>query len=104
MTEEKIISREEIKKIAALARIEIDSKEEKKFAQEIGSILEYFKDISGVDTAAQEKFDHFKLKQNQFRADEVEDTEDVQKEAIRQLFPNRKGDHLKVKEVLNGSH
>ena len=101
---EKIISKQEVKKVADLARIEISPQEEEKFASELNSILGYFKDLSEVETNGQEKFDHYNLERNQFRPDEVVDPTDDEKEKIRSQFPNRKGDLLKVKEVLaNGN-
>ncbi|MEA2006588.1 MAG: Asp-tRNA(Asn)/Glu-tRNA(Gln) amidotransferase subunit GatC [Patescibacteria group bacterium] len=104
MKEEKIISSEDVEKIASLARIEIDSDEKGKFAKEISSILEYFKDLNTVGTSGRERFDYYELLKNQFRVDEIDQIEDEEKQAIRDLFPDRKVNHLKVKEVLNGSH
>lgn len=104
MKEEKIISSEDVEKIASLARVEIDPDEKGKFAKEISSILEYFKDLNTVSTSGRERFDHYELLKNQFRADEIDQMDDEKKQATRDLFPDRKGNHLKVKEVLNGSH
>ena len=100
----KIISKEDVEKVAKLARIEISEKENKKFAGELNSILDFFKNLSEVETEAAAEFDHFKLTKNQFREDEIDEASDDEKEAMRELFPDRKGGHLKVKEVLNNSH
>lgn len=96
-----IISQEEVKKVAALARIKISEKEEVKFSQELNSILEYFKDLSLIDTDNVGFFDHYALKENQFRDDLVEEASDEVKENIRTQFPRRKGDELVVGAVLN---
>lgn len=103
MNEEKIISQEEVKKVAELARIEISSQEEEKFAKELNSILEYFKDLSEVETNNQDRLNHFGLAQNQFRTDQINEPQDKRKEATRDLFPQRKENYLKVKEVLNNN-
>ncbi len=99
----KIISQAEVKKVAKLARIKISLQEEEEFAKEINSILEYFKDISKVETSGRDRLDHFKLTKNQLRADQINDSQKEQKEATRGLFPQGKGNYLKVKEVLNNS-
>ena len=100
----KIISQEEVNKVAKLARIEISPQEGKEFAKELNSILEYFKDISEVETNGQDRLDHFELAKNQLRTDQVNDPQEKQKEATRKLFPQRKENYLKVKEVLNNTH
>ena len=99
---EKNISKEEIRKVSQLARIEISQKEEEKFAKEINSILEYFKDLSQVDVMETGGFDHYCLQENKFREDEVENLQEEAKEGIRKLFPEREGNYLKVKAVLTG--
>jgi aspartyl-tRNA(Asn)/glutamyl-tRNA(Gln) amidotransferase subunit C len=100
MTEKQIISKEQIKKTAQLARINIDEKEEEKFAKEIGSVLEYFKNISEVEAREIEKIDHYDLQKNQLRKDEAKEKDEEKKEDIRKQFPKRKDDYLKVKAVL----
>ena|SRR5258705_10184761 len=45
-----IISRDEIKKIAALAKLEFSDEELDKFAREFNSILEYVSKIQSCDT------------------------------------------------------
>jgi len=99
----KIISKEDVKKVAELARVGITEKEEKKFAKELDSILDFFKNLSEVETSEATEFDHYKLTENQLRDDEIDEASDDEKEAMRKLFPDRKGNHLKVKEVLNGN-
>lgn len=101
---EKIIFHEEIKKVAKLARIEVSLREEKTFAEELNSILEYFKDIKEVEINNQDRLDHFDLARNQFRTDQINEPQDEQKKATRDLFPQRKDNYLKVKKVLNNSH
>lgn len=46
----KIVSQEDIKKIAYLARLELNEIEEKKFVGEINNILEYVSQIDSCDT------------------------------------------------------
>lgn len=100
MTEKQIISKEQIKKTAQLARININEQEEEKFTKEIGAILEYFKDISEVEDQEIEKIDHYDLQKNQLRRDEAREKDEEKKENIRKQFPKRKDDYLDVKAVL----
>ena len=100
MSEKQIISEEQIKKTAQLARINLNKSEEEKFANEIGSILDYFKNISEVETENIEKIDHYNLRRNQLREDKAVEKDEAKKENIRKQFPKRKDDYLKVKAVL----
>lgn len=45
-----MISKEEVKKIAKLARIGITEKEAEKFQKEFSAILDYFNILNGVNT------------------------------------------------------
>jgi len=46
------ISKEELRHLATLARIEIDPKEEDKLIKDLGSILEHFEELQALDTKA----------------------------------------------------
>jgi len=96
----KIISSKEIEKVASLARIAISEQEKKKFAKEIGSILDFFKDLGNVNVQNFQSFDHYDLDKNQFRPDETSSSSQKEKEATRKQFPKRRGDFLEVKTVL----
>ncbi len=97
---EKIISKEQVQKTAGLARIQISGKEQEQFAGEMAVILDNFKDISEIDVSKVENFDHYELAGNNLRDDELDMASDETKELIRKNFPEREGDHLKVKAVL----
>ena len=101
MTDNKILSRQDVEKVAQLARIELSEKEQEKLADELSSILDYFKDLSNADTAQVSSFDHYSLGENQFRDDAVAVVEEEEKESIRKLFPRIKENYLKVKTVLS---
>ncbi|MEA1925652.1 MAG: Asp-tRNA(Asn)/Glu-tRNA(Gln) amidotransferase subunit GatC [Patescibacteria group bacterium] len=101
MSNKAIISQDEVKKVAELSRIALTDKEEKKFAKELNSILDHFKDLSSVDVQSVEYFNHYSLKENQLRDDKVSEFGEDEKEKIRELFPEKSNDLLKVKTVLN---
>ena len=100
-----IITKKEVQKVAELARIKLSEEEKEKFSGNLNDILEYFKDLAEVNTEGGViGFDHYQMEENSFRADGVKSKKEDEKEAIRKLFPKRKDNYLKVKEVLNGSH
>lgn len=45
-----MLDREEVRKVALLARLEITPEEEEQFTQQLSSILEYFEQLSELDT------------------------------------------------------
>jgi|GEM_PF-357662 len=104
-----VISQKEVEKIAALARINLSAKEKSLFSKELGAILAYFKNIQEVsDDSRVDSFDHFKLlgkvKDNQ-REDDAKEIDNETKKAIKELFPQKKDDYLKVRAVIkNGKH
>lgn len=102
MEKGKLISEDDVQHVADLARLAISGSDKKQFTGELNSILEYVKEIEEVEINNYQRFDHYNLKQNNFRADKLEEVSDKEKEAIRELFPEREGNSLKVKETLNG--
>jgi len=99
----KKITIEEVCKTAELARIKLTKKEEEKFTEDLDNILEFFADIEGAKSSEAEKFDHYSLNSNQLRGDEVSEKEEGLIEGIKENFPKKKNDYLKVKNVLKKS-
>ncbi len=105
---EKTINQEEVEKIAALARIELSAKEKSLFSKELGTILDYFKNIQEFSDSQVDSFNHFEYlrepKNNQ-REDKVKEMNDKTRKAIKNLFPRKKDNYLKVRAVIkNGKH
>jgi len=46
-----MIDREQVRKVAHLARLELSSQEEEKFTTQLSNILEYFEQLSQLDTS-----------------------------------------------------
>ncbi|MEK7120902.1 MAG: Asp-tRNA(Asn)/Glu-tRNA(Gln) amidotransferase subunit GatC [Patescibacteria group bacterium] len=92
-----MISKEEVKKIADLARIRLSLKEMEKMTQELGSILGYVeqvKEISDVSTKNEE------ILKNVFREDENINESGFFTKKILDLAPRKEGDYIKVKKIL----
>lgn len=102
MSEKKIITKRDVEKVAGLARVEIDESEKEKFAQQLSDVLGYFNELSQLDLkgADVEEVKHLNIDDNQARDDEVRQCAESDREKIRQQFPERKNNYLKVKAVL----
>lgn len=93
------ITIQEVQKTAELARIKLTEKEAVKFASDLDSVLDFFADIQEAQSDAVEKFDHYQLKENQLRKDEVSKKKEEFLEDIKKNFPDSQKNYLKVKTV-----
>ncbi|MES2436589.1 MAG: Asp-tRNA(Asn)/Glu-tRNA(Gln) amidotransferase subunit GatC [Patescibacteria group bacterium] len=92
-----MISVEQLRKLAALARIKVAPEEEEKLAADMGGILDYvnqIQEISGDAPKSQEKT------KNVLREDTNPHESGIHTEAILNEAPKREGDYLKVKKIL----
>ncbi len=94
-----MISTEEIKKLAGLARIEIKEEELAGLGNDMDSILEYVSQVKEISSEVEEMIelgDNF----NVWREDNnLNEPGKFSKELIAE-FPHREGDYLKVKKIL----
>jgi aspartyl-tRNA(Asn)/glutamyl-tRNA(Gln) amidotransferase subunit C len=93
-----MISKDEVKHIASLARIGLDEKEIEKFSHDLSSILDWIKQLEEVDVSGVLPTAHITGMNNNSREDRVEDFLDT--EEIVKLFPEGKNGYDKVKSVL----
>jgi aspartyl-tRNA(Asn)/glutamyl-tRNA(Gln) amidotransferase subunit C len=93
-----ILTKEEVKKISELCRIELTEQELEKFQRELSVILEYVSELQQVDTEGVEEIAQVTGLENVFRNDEVQQSEI--KDAIIGNFPDRKDTFLKIKNIL----
>ncbi len=66
-----MISKEEVKHVAKLARLELTDEEVNKYSQQLGSILEYVEQMNEVDTTGIEPMPHAIPVYNVMREDVV---------------------------------
>ena len=94
-----MITKEEIKKIASLAKINISNDELDNYSGQISKILEYMSTLNEVDTSQVEEFSNqlFGDKQS-LRADDIE--ESLNRDEILKLAPNSDGVYFKVPKVI----
>ncbi len=96
-----MISKDEVKRIAKLARLELTEKEIEKMQKDMSAILDYF-DL--LKKAPQNSLKLIagqapKLENEHLRKDQVISSHDIRDELIA-LAPDKKDDYIKVKTIL----
>jgi aspartyl-tRNA(Asn)/glutamyl-tRNA(Gln) amidotransferase subunit C len=95
-----MLSREEIKHIAGLARIEFTEEEEERHRKEMSAILEYVAKLDELDTDGVEPIGHITGMVNVLREDVVREASDDEKRQIMENVPEKKDGCIRVKQVL----
>ena len=96
-----MITKEEIKKIASLAKIDISNDELDNYSNQISKILEYMSVLEEVDTSKVDDSSTSILKNNQFlREDKIE--ESLSRDEVMKLAPKSDGIYFKVPKVIEG--
>ena len=95
------MTKDEIQKLADLARIEIQDKEASVLAEDITSIVGY---VSAVDkiTAKTDLEKKVGAVHNVFREDENPHESGIYTEALLDAAPDRDGQYIRVKKILGG--
>jgi aspartyl-tRNA(Asn)/glutamyl-tRNA(Gln) amidotransferase subunit C len=93
-----MLSIEEVEKIAKLARLDLTPEEKKKYAEELGRILDYIGQLKEVDTKNIEPTAQVTGLSNVTREDEVFGCDDTA--AILKEVPHLEGRGVKVKAVF----
>jgi len=100
-----MISQEDTKHIAKLARLGLKKTEIEKFQKDLSSILDYFNSLKKVDVLNVEPTFHpvehfFKERLDIIRQDRAESQTQETVDKLIDLVPEKKGRHVKVKAVL----
>ncbi|MCT7961523.1 Asp-tRNA(Asn)/Glu-tRNA(Gln) amidotransferase subunit GatC [Laspinema sp. D1] len=93
-----MIDREQIRKVAHLARLELTEAEEEQFTTQVGSILEYFEQLSELDTENIKPTTRAIDVSNVTRPDELQPFTHLQ--SIMNAAPDVEGDFFKVPKIL----
>lgn len=93
-----MINREEVLRIAKLAKLKLSEKEVQLFQEQLGEILEYFQKLSEVDTENVEPLKHVIKAENVFREDEPQDS--ISPEEALKNAPQRRDDYFEVPKVF----
>lgn len=93
-----MLTQDEVKKVAALARIAITDTEVEKFQKELSTVLDYVEELKAVNVDGVEEIAQVTGLVNVQREDKV--VESDHKEEILNLAPEIKDGYYKVKAIL----
>ncbi|NMF62983.1 Asp-tRNA(Asn)/Glu-tRNA(Gln) amidotransferase subunit GatC [Brasilonema octagenarum] len=94
-----MIDREQVHKVANLARLELTPEEEEKFTTQLGTILDYFEQLSELDVNNVPPTLRAIDVKNVTRADDLQPYPN--REDILESAPEQEGDFFKVPKILN---
>lgn len=93
-----MIDREQVRKVAHLARLELTPKEEEQFTTQLSSILDYFEQLGELNTENVAPTTRAIDVSNITRVDNLEVCPD--REAILNCAPEREDEFFKVPKIL----
>lgn len=96
-----MIDREQVQKVALLARLSLTPAEEEQFTTQLGSILDYVEQLQELDTEGIEPTTRAIDLSNITRPDRLEPFGD--RDAILQSAPDREENFFKVPKIMGDS-
>ena len=93
------ITNEEVKKVAYLARLELNENEISNHAEQLEKILEYIRQLEKIDTDDVPCTTRAIEVINVFRKDEKKDSDCT--EELLELAPSREDQYFKVPKIIN---
>lgn len=94
------LTRDEIKEIAALARVGVTEEEIDTYQKDLSSVLQYFEKLQELDTEDVEEIGHITGVSDVYREDEVLEMSVDGKERIMDNVVDVQDGYIKVKSVL----
>lgn len=92
------LTREEVSKIALLARLELSQTEEAMFTEQLDHILDYFRKLDSLDTSAVEPTAHVVAIDDAYRDDVVSNPPAI--DALRANAPAAEGTWFRVPKII----
>lgn len=92
------LTRDEVQRVALLARLRLTATEEETLAEQLGAILQYMEQLNQLDTKGVEPFSHASEAVNALRDDQVTNQPDA--EALLANAPERDGTFFKVPKII----
>jgi aspartyl-tRNA(Asn)/glutamyl-tRNA(Gln) amidotransferase subunit C len=92
------LTREEVQRIALLARLRLTSEEEIRLTEQLDSILGYMEKLNEIDTADVEPFSHAVNIEHTLREDRV--TNQPNADALLANAPDRDATFFKVPKII----
>jgi aspartyl-tRNA(Asn)/glutamyl-tRNA(Gln) amidotransferase subunit C len=97
----RVIDKEQVKKIAELARLEIEDDKLDKFSKDLSSILGYVEELNSVDVSDVDPTLSAVVEKNVFREDGEPDPQDLEMtKKLLDLAPASEDGYIKVKAIL----
>ena len=93
-----MITEEEVEHVGWLARIEIDRSKSKEYAEQLNSVLDYFKQLDEVDTEGVEPTYHIEDLVNVLRPDNV--IESLTQEEALQNTEHKKDGYFRAPGIM----
>ena len=94
------LTKEDIKRIADLARLKLTTKEKFLYAKQLTVVLDYIEMLNEVDTTDVPETCQVTGLQDVVREDVVESCDEETRKKLINQFPSKLGDLLKVKAVF----
>lgn len=91
-----MISKDQVKHIAGLARLGLTDEEIEKYQKDISSVLDYVEKLEKVNISGIEPTSHSVRVENATRKDEIKSSDG----GLMDLAPDKKENYLKVKSIL----
>jgi aspartyl-tRNA(Asn)/glutamyl-tRNA(Gln) amidotransferase subunit C len=95
-----MIDREQVQKVAHLARLQLTPEEEEKFTTQLNNILDYFDQLSELDVSDVQPTTRAIDVSNVVRPDQHQSYD--AREAILEGAPDRDGEFFKVPKIVTG--
>lgn len=95
-----MLTPEEVKHIAKLARLGLTDKEVEKYQKELSKILDYMEKLKEVDISGVEPMSHPVLVEGVVRKDAAIEKLSAESARLLELAPETKNNYLKVKSIL----
>jgi aspartyl-tRNA(Asn)/glutamyl-tRNA(Gln) amidotransferase subunit C len=94
-----MLDREQVHKVAHLARLELTEEEEERLTTQLGDILGYFEQLNELDVSGVEPTTRAIEVSNVVRKDTLQPH--AEREAMLDAAPDRDGDFFKVPKIVN---
>ncbi|MBD2464879.1 Asp-tRNA(Asn)/Glu-tRNA(Gln) amidotransferase subunit GatC [Oscillatoria sp. FACHB-1407] len=94
-----MLDRDQVRKVANLARLDLTPAEEEQFSTQLSSILDYFEQLSELDTTTVPPTTRAIDVVNVTRVDHLAPFTD--RESILEGAPDREGEFFKVPRIMN---
>ena len=95
-----MLSKEEVKHVARLARIKLTEEELREMQEELVKILDYIEKLKELDVENLEPTTHSVLLKNVFREDKPEEKSKEEGEKLIELAPQKERRFIKIKSVF----